>query len=221
MTEQKQLLEKPRTRKILQNAKADSASLFVHQDTTSRMSRLTDNLSKMSVVFDFDPAVFSSNVYHRVFRGSLKYRLRQQQQQQRHQPHALGLLHTESSNDELDDITQVDTRETTPTLTPNGSPDLRNPTAWTLSHRQSLTLVRLCETHMLEDCDRFAACYVEHLAVRDSEHTLKYFDDQAGQITRRISQAHIIWRDPTFQQLLVGGPSGTLLGGPSMTLCRL
>jgi hypothetical protein len=218
MAEQKLLLEKPRTRRILRNAKADSASLFVHRDTTSRMSRLTDNLSKMSVVFDFDPVVFSSNVYHRVFRGSLKNSLRQQQQQQ---PHALDLLLTESSYSELDDVTQVNTRETTSTLTANGSPDLRHPISWTLSHRQSLTLVRLCEAHMLEDCDRFAACYVEHLAARYNEHTLRYFDDQAGQITRKISQAHVIWRDPTFHQLLVGGPSGSLIGGPSMTLCRL
>jgi hypothetical protein len=175
MAEQKQLLEKPRTRRVLQRAKADSASLFVHKDSTSMKSRWTDNLSKVSRVFDFDPEVFSTGVYHRVFRGSLKYRLRQQQQH----------------------------------------------TTWMRSHRESLVLARACEASMLEDCDVFAAHYMKRLAELDAEHALTYFDDQAGQITRRISQAYIIWLDPAFQQLLVGGPSGPLMGGPSMTLCRL
>jgi hypothetical protein len=42
-------------------------------------SRFTDNLSKLSMVFPFDNIVFSSNVYERVFRGSLKASLRRQQ----------------------------------------------------------------------------------------------------------------------------------------------
>lgn len=43
---------------------------------------MTDNLSKLSAVFDFDQALFSSNVYQRAFRGSIKQILRQNQQDQ-------------------------------------------------------------------------------------------------------------------------------------------
>lgn len=39
---------------------------------------MTDSLSKMSLEFDFDSEVFSSAVYHHVFRRTLKARLRQQ-----------------------------------------------------------------------------------------------------------------------------------------------
>jgi hypothetical protein len=40
---------------------------------------MTDNLSKISRVFEFDPNVFSTRVYERAFRGSVKQALRQQQ----------------------------------------------------------------------------------------------------------------------------------------------
>ncbi|KAH7392969.1 hypothetical protein BKA66DRAFT_567694 [Pyrenochaeta sp. MPI-SDFR-AT-0127] len=85
ISEQQGLLEKPKTRSALQRARADSLSLFVHRDTESLRSQVTDNLSKMSLVFDFDPEIFSSSPYHRVFRGSLKHFLRQQQPQQQEQ----------------------------------------------------------------------------------------------------------------------------------------
>jgi hypothetical protein len=215
MTEQKQLLERPKTRSILQSARADSASLFVHQDATSFKSRLTDSLSKMSKVFDFDTVVFSTSVYHRVFRGSLKYRLRQQLS------HSVSRSTVDFIQGDLDITTKVTSRETISTIVPQAPLHVRLPSSWTSSHRESLVLVRVCEMCMLKDCDTFAAHYVKHLAELDAEHVLTYFDDQAGQITRRISQSDIIWRDPAFQQLLVGGPSRSLFGGPSMTLCRL
>tara|TARA_R110002003_G_scaffold1635_1_gene23330 strand:+ start:29093 stop:29665 length:573 start_codon:yes stop_codon:yes gene_type:complete len=39
---------------------------------------VTDNLSKISRIFDFDSNVFSTRVYERAFRGSVKNALRQQ-----------------------------------------------------------------------------------------------------------------------------------------------
>jgi hypothetical protein len=263
---QKRLLERPRTRRILQRAKADSASLLVHQDTSSRKSRLTDNLSKMSKVFDFDPAVFSSGVYHRVFRGSLMSSLRQQHprvlgsptKQSMHEsfnpdsnrPGSTGGLSSitaafiETNNVAVDagatsmmssnfppDYNSIyphdghdslnQTSGTASTIIPEPMFHSESPATWSRPHANSLALVQLCEARMLEECDTFAASYVKRLAELDAEHALTYFDDQAGQITRRISQAHIIWRDPTFQQLLLGGPSGPIIGGPRMTLCRL
>jgi hypothetical protein len=220
MTEQKQLLEKPKTRSILLSAQADSASLFVHQDATSFRSRLTDSLSKMSNIFDFDSAVFSTSVYHRVFRGSLKYRLRQQQQQQQLLP-CVSRSTGDSSQDGFDGTAQATSQKSISTIVPQAPLHFQLPTTWTSSHRESLVLVRACEMRMLEDCDTFAAHYVKRLAVLDAEHALTYFDDEAGQITRRISQSNIIWRDPAFQQLLFGGSSRSLGCGPSMTLCRL
>ncbi|KAH8712154.1 hypothetical protein GQ44DRAFT_776179 [Phaeosphaeriaceae sp. PMI808] len=78
LSEQKLLLEKPKTRKVLARAKCDSVSLIVHRDSASFSSRWTDNLSKLSYIFDFDTDVLSSRVYERVFRVSLKQSIRQQ-----------------------------------------------------------------------------------------------------------------------------------------------
>jgi hypothetical protein len=71
------LLEIPTTREILERTKADTASLVVHRDNTSRISRWTDNLSKISVAFEFDREVFSSRVYEQKFRSALKDELRE------------------------------------------------------------------------------------------------------------------------------------------------
>jgi hypothetical protein len=222
----------------------------------------------MSKVFDFDPAVFSSGVYHRVFRGSLMSSLRQQHprvlgsptKQSMHEsfkpnsnrPGSTGGLSSITAafietnavtagagatsmmasnfppdydsiypHDEHDSLNQIETSGTASTIITEQTIHSRSPASWLIPHANSLALVQLCEARMLEDCDTFAACYVKRLAELDAEHALTYFDDQAGQITRKISQAHIIWRDPTFQQLLLGGPSGPIIGGPRMTLCRL
>lgn len=40
---------------------------------------MTDNLSKISRIFEFDQNIFSTRVYERAFRGSVKSALRQQQ----------------------------------------------------------------------------------------------------------------------------------------------
>lgn len=78
MPEQKVLLEKPKTRKTFAQAKTDSESLWVLRDTDSLRSRFTDHLSKLSVTFDFDNTLFSSKVYARILRGSIKEVLRRQ-----------------------------------------------------------------------------------------------------------------------------------------------
>lgn len=217
MSDQKRLLERPRSRRILKSSKPNSDSLLVNQDTTSFRSRLTDNLSKMSMIFDFDAAVFSTDVYHRAFRRSHKFRLRQQ----RLQPFARNQAHDVESNDESDDMTEPTARDTTSTSTLQVLSNLPKSNTWTSAHRQSLDIVRQCEAHMSSDCNRFAACYVKQLAKLDNEHALTYSDDQAGKITRRISQSNVIWKDFMFQQLLTGGSLAPAKGGPSMTLCRL
>lgn len=51
-------------------------SLYVHRDAASCTSKATDNLSKMSRVFDFDRDVFSTSVYERAFRASIQQALR-------------------------------------------------------------------------------------------------------------------------------------------------
>ena len=78
MSEQRQLLEKPKSRKSIERVKADSASLLVHRDSASFISRWTDNMSKLSHVFNFDTVLLSSRVYERIFRNSLKQSVRQQ-----------------------------------------------------------------------------------------------------------------------------------------------
>jgi hypothetical protein len=53
--------------------------LFVHRDSASFVTRFTDNLSKLSRVFDFDTEVFSTKPYERVHRSSVKQALRKKQ----------------------------------------------------------------------------------------------------------------------------------------------
>lgn len=97
ISEQKSLLERSSTRKALRRVRNDSAFLIVHHDTDSRrvrndsaslivhrdtdslISRMTDSLSKLSIIFSFDQELFISKVYEWAFRGSLKETLRQQQ----------------------------------------------------------------------------------------------------------------------------------------------
>ena len=66
-------------RNAMKQVEKDSVSLMVHRDTTSLVSRSTNNSSKLSMVFGFDRELFVSKVYGRVFRGSVKESLRRQQ----------------------------------------------------------------------------------------------------------------------------------------------
>jgi guanine nucleotide-binding protein G(i) subunit alpha len=66
------MLEKTSTRKIFKRVKDDTSSLYIQRDSTSIYSRCTDNLSKISKMFEFDRELFISKVYAKVLRGSLK-----------------------------------------------------------------------------------------------------------------------------------------------------
>lgn len=66
------MLEKTSTRKMFRQVKDDTSSLYVQRDSTSIYSRCTDNLSKISKIFEFDRELFISRVYEKVLRGSLK-----------------------------------------------------------------------------------------------------------------------------------------------------
>ncbi|PVI03867.1 hypothetical protein DM02DRAFT_625395 [Periconia macrospinosa] len=77
LSQQKQLLERPKSRKTLKRAKTDTVSLIVHRDTSSYMTKWTGSLSKISRVFDFDNIVFSTRVYECIIRQSMKDTLRE------------------------------------------------------------------------------------------------------------------------------------------------
>ncbi|KAK1751560.1 ankyrin repeat-containing domain protein [Echria macrotheca] len=90
LAEQKAILEKPVVRRALRRVEADTASLIVHRDIDSlrsystsawsSMSRLSATLRRpLSVVFDFDQELFPSDIYRRVFKGSVRESLQQQQ----------------------------------------------------------------------------------------------------------------------------------------------
>ncbi|RYP40254.1 hypothetical protein DL767_001797 [Monosporascus sp. MG133] len=79
MSEQKMLLEKPKTRKVFRKIEHDTESMIVHRDKSSILSRYTGNISKLSMVFDFDHELFISRVYDRVLRASLKGAVRREQ----------------------------------------------------------------------------------------------------------------------------------------------
>jgi hypothetical protein len=58
--------------------KGDSASLIAHYDSSSIVSKMTDNLSKLSMVFGFDSKLFATNVYQRTLQTSYRQRLKWQ-----------------------------------------------------------------------------------------------------------------------------------------------
>ncbi|OBT50402.1 hypothetical protein VE04_09602 [Pseudogymnoascus sp. 24MN13] len=70
--EQKMVLEKSSTRRVIKRVKDDASSLYVQRDSMSIYSRCTDNLSKISKMFEFDRELFVSKVYEKALRGSLK-----------------------------------------------------------------------------------------------------------------------------------------------------
>lgn len=70
--EQRKLLEKPRSRKTFRRIDNDVASLYVHRDSDSFMSRLTDTLTKLSRDFVFDKLLWTSRVYKDASPGLLE-----------------------------------------------------------------------------------------------------------------------------------------------------
>ena len=75
---QKAVLRTSSIRKNLDKMKGDSASLVVHYDSSSIVSKMTDNLSKLSMVFGFDSTLFVTNVYQRTLQTSYKQSLKWQ-----------------------------------------------------------------------------------------------------------------------------------------------
>ena len=76
IAEQYQVLTKSSTRKVIESIRKDSESLIVHRDQGSLLTRYTDNLSKLSMVFGFDGDLFASKVYQSVIRNRLKNTIR-------------------------------------------------------------------------------------------------------------------------------------------------
>ena len=81
LSEQKLLLEKKSTRKVMLQVRKDTESLIEHRDDNSSLTRCTDRLSKLSIVFPFDHELFSTAVYGRTLaslRDPVKDALRKQ-----------------------------------------------------------------------------------------------------------------------------------------------
>lgn len=110
MDDQQRLLEKPKTRTVLGRVKADSASLYVLRDTASLKSKMTDTLSRLSLEFEFDPEVFRSLVYHRVFRGTFKAQLRRQQEDSSGEQSKDNQRTEQRSSDEIPDCSMCGER---------------------------------------------------------------------------------------------------------------
>jgi hypothetical protein len=110
MAEQKTFLEQSSTRKTFKHVKSDSASLIVHRDSASFLSRYTDSLSRLSLEFEFDPKLFGTKVYERVNRVNLKVAFRREQflnnqeieRSIRGSKERLGSIHADQKNQEIE-----------------------------------------------------------------------------------------------------------------------
>jgi hypothetical protein len=138
LSEQQQHLTTTKSRKVLKRVQADSVSLCAQRDAASFASKMTDNLSKISRIFELDQNVFSSKVYERAFRGSVKQVLKKQQgrdmQKQRpHNDHVYLLGNDEVGKDSI--INAVHLAPTTPYMD-----------SWLIhrSHMQQLCVELMC-----------------------------------------------------------------------------
>lgn len=176
---QQQLLARPESRKTLRRAKIASASLLSQRDTASSVrTSWTDNLSKMSLVFDFDNDVFSSGVYTRVFRELSKYRIRIHEERgwlmlKREEPPIGPLEGIEpnlASNGSVAASTHcsyVSAQEyqepSTPPASPKPDPQLFQ------DHGE---IVKIAETRMLEDCATFTVIIAKYMPRLQHKHQL-------------------------------------------------
>jgi hypothetical protein len=164
---------------------------------------MTDNLSKMSVVFDFDPEVFSSGVYHRVFRGSLKHRLRQLQQTKRigyeWQPSTQYTDYGKQSSTEAptSDLPQI----------PDVLKIVKKGSVLQLSGNEDTSIIHDWKSTMLQDFLGFT----KHLESFIPDYSLPYREFQGGELNRVITIRHMthdsiaLWRNP-YVEGLYGGP---------------
>ncbi|KAL8376621.1 hypothetical protein RB595_007636 [Gaeumannomyces hyphopodioides] len=81
LSEQKEILEHPQTRKVFKKMQDDTASLYVHRDVDSLVTATATSISssKRSIQFDFDAELFISRIYEKWIRGSVKKSLHHQQ----------------------------------------------------------------------------------------------------------------------------------------------
>jgi hypothetical protein len=95
------MLEKTSTRKIFKRVKDDTSSLYLQRDSTSIYSRCTDNLSKISKMFEFDRELFISKVYEKALRGSLKDTV-ENMRREHQQPRVRGTPEEEKRNKRIE-----------------------------------------------------------------------------------------------------------------------
>ncbi|KAJ4288572.1 Guanine nucleotide-binding protein alpha-2 subunit [Kalmusia sp. IMI 367209] len=93
LSDQGRMLERPKSRRVLERARDSSSSLIVYRDLASISSKSTDNLSKVSMMFGFDQELLSSKVYGRLLRGFHRQMLKQ-----RHVHSGSGMLDQESAS---------------------------------------------------------------------------------------------------------------------------
>ncbi|KAM7219795.1 hypothetical protein V8F06_004829 [Rhypophila decipiens] len=81
LSKQKGLLEDSQTRRVFKTMQDDTASLLVHRDVDSLLTGTATSItsSKRSIIFDFDSTLFTSRIYQRWIRGSVKKALLDQQ----------------------------------------------------------------------------------------------------------------------------------------------
>jgi hypothetical protein len=83
--EQQIYLQRDSTRKVFGKMEDDTISMIPHRDSESFQSCFTGTSitsSKRSIIFNFDPELFSSWAYERWIRGSVRESLRKQQGQE-------------------------------------------------------------------------------------------------------------------------------------------
>lgn len=81
LSEQKEVLEHPQTRKVFKKMQDDTASLYVHRDVDSLVTATATSISssKRSIQFDFNAELFISRIYEKWIRGPVKKSLHHQQ----------------------------------------------------------------------------------------------------------------------------------------------
>ncbi|KAF2826134.1 hypothetical protein CC86DRAFT_406431 [Ophiobolus disseminans] len=209
--EQKLHLEAPKTREALQLAKINAVLLLPQRDGASvrtNQSRWSDNLSRVSLIFTFDPATNSSGAYNRVFRDLLKYRIRIHEERG-----WLMLKRIEPTPDPLD--CEPGPRQACPPSPSSASfvtaQEFSEPLISPLPStpviplfQDSRNIVEMTLPHMAEDCARFTIALITHIPKLRDKHnfpSLPWSSVRQGTPTY-LPKVEKFWKHSDFARLL-------------------
>jgi hypothetical protein len=221
------LLENSETREVFKTIRDETSSLYVQRDSTSLYSLGTDNLSNVSVEFQFDRELFVSKVYERTLRGSLKEALIQQKKRIKIRPPNKEKLQNKLSH-MMDALLEADARDRMRfRILLLGSPEsgkkelvkklmLMNPYHYTDEEISSLRLqITIIALHVMRETLHVAIQSMNEMEIDIKPYVyqlsgaLREIDefDTSHATSTAVEAVTTLWGNSQFAGIIVHGPS--------------